>query len=85
VQRDFVQAEMVKLGKPRDKFWLPKAHRARPRRRPTRSSLRQPERQTGARRGAQGRRPEDVEERAERAQRAASVGLDGGPEPDEGR
>ena len=23
VQRDFVQAEMVKLGKPRDKFWLP--------------------------------------------------------------
>ncbi|HMF39365.1 MAG TPA: TonB family protein [Polyangia bacterium] len=26
VPRDFVQAEMVKLGKPRDKFWLPKAH-----------------------------------------------------------
>jgi TonB family protein len=24
VQRDFVQAEMVKLGKPRDKFWLPR-------------------------------------------------------------
>jgi TonB family protein len=24
VPRDFVQAEMVKLGKPRDKFWLPK-------------------------------------------------------------
>lgn len=24
--RDFVQAEMVKLGKPRDKFWLPKIH-----------------------------------------------------------
>ena len=22
--RDFVQAEMVKLGKPRDKFWLPR-------------------------------------------------------------
>jgi TonB family protein len=26
VPRDFVQAEMVKLGKPRDKFWLPKAY-----------------------------------------------------------
>ena len=25
VERNFVQAEMVKLGKPRDKFWLPKA------------------------------------------------------------
>jgi protein TonB len=24
VQRDFVRAEMVKLGKPRDKFWLPR-------------------------------------------------------------
>ena len=24
VPRDFVQAEMVKLGKPRDKFWLPR-------------------------------------------------------------
>ncbi len=24
VSRDFVQAEMVKLGKPRDKFWLPR-------------------------------------------------------------
>ncbi len=24
VQRDFVQAEMVKLGKPREKFWLPR-------------------------------------------------------------
>jgi TonB family protein len=24
VQRDFVMAEMVKLGKPRDKFWLPR-------------------------------------------------------------
>ena len=22
--RDFVRAEMVKLGKPRDKFWLPR-------------------------------------------------------------
>ena len=30
VQRDFVQAEMVKLGKPRDKFWLPKVHAAPP-------------------------------------------------------
>jgi TonB family protein len=30
VPRDFVQAEMVKLGKPRDKFWLPKAHRDPP-------------------------------------------------------
>ena len=30
VPRDFVQAEMVKLGKPRDKFWLPKAHTAPP-------------------------------------------------------
>ncbi|HXU02021.1 MAG TPA: TonB family protein, partial [Polyangia bacterium] len=28
--RDFVQAEMVKLGKPRDKFWLPKAHHEPP-------------------------------------------------------
>jgi len=26
MRRDFVQAEMVKLGKPRDKFWLPKVH-----------------------------------------------------------
>jgi periplasmic protein TonB len=26
VQRDFVRAEMVKLGKPRDKFWLPKPY-----------------------------------------------------------
>src|SRR5436309_9961734 len=24
VSRDFVRAEMVKLGKPRDKFWLPR-------------------------------------------------------------
>jgi protein TonB len=30
VQRDFVQAEMVKLGKPRDKFWLPKVHQPPP-------------------------------------------------------
>ena len=30
VPRDFVQAEMVKLGKPRDKFWLPKVHAAPP-------------------------------------------------------
>ena len=30
VPRDFVQAEMVKLGKPRDKFWLPKVHVAPP-------------------------------------------------------
>jgi protein TonB len=30
VQRDFVQAEMVKLGKPRDKFWLPKVHTTPP-------------------------------------------------------
>ena len=30
VARDFVQAEMVKLGKPRDKFWLPKVHAAPP-------------------------------------------------------
>ena len=30
VARDFVQAEMVKLGKPRDKFWLPKVHTAPP-------------------------------------------------------
>jgi protein TonB len=30
VPRDFVQAEMVKLGKPRDKFWLPKVHTAPP-------------------------------------------------------
>ena len=30
MQRDFVQAEMVKLGKPRDKFWLPKVHAAPP-------------------------------------------------------
>jgi protein TonB len=28
--RDFVQAEMVKLGKPRDKFWLPKIHQPPP-------------------------------------------------------
>jgi TonB family protein len=30
VPRDFVQAEMVKLGKPRDKFWLPKVHATPP-------------------------------------------------------
>ena len=30
VPHDFVQAEMVKLGKPRDKFWLPKVHAAPP-------------------------------------------------------
>jgi outer membrane biosynthesis protein TonB len=30
VPRDFVQAEMVKLGKPRDKFWLPKVHQPPP-------------------------------------------------------
>ena len=30
VARDFVQAELVKLGKPRDKFWLPKVHAAPP-------------------------------------------------------
>jgi len=30
VSRDFVQAEMVKLGKPRDKFWLPKPKVAPP-------------------------------------------------------
>ncbi|HEY5452594.1 MAG TPA: TonB family protein [Polyangia bacterium] len=30
VERNFVEAEMVKLGKPRDKFWLPKAHRDPP-------------------------------------------------------
>jgi TonB family protein len=30
VPRDFVQAEMVKLGKPRDKFWLPKIHQPPP-------------------------------------------------------
>ena len=30
VQRDFVQAEMVKLGKPRDKFWLPKKYQPPP-------------------------------------------------------
>jgi TonB family protein len=30
VQRDFVRAEMVKLGKPRDKFWLPKIHQPPP-------------------------------------------------------
>src|SRR5262245_8577275 len=30
VERNFVQAEMVKLGKPRDKFWLPKAIRQPP-------------------------------------------------------
>jgi protein TonB len=29
-QRDFVQAEMVKLGKPRDKFWLPKVKTSPP-------------------------------------------------------
>src|SRR5215831_12269281 len=28
--RDFVRAEMVKLGKPRDKFWLPKVHQPPP-------------------------------------------------------
>ena len=30
VPRDFVQAEMVKLGKPRDKFWLPKVKTSPP-------------------------------------------------------
>jgi protein TonB len=30
VERNFVQAEMVKLGKPRDKFWLPKVHATPP-------------------------------------------------------
>ena len=30
VPRDFVLAEMVKLGKPRDKFWLPKVHQPPP-------------------------------------------------------
>jgi TonB family protein len=30
VPRDFVQAEMVKLGKPRDKFWLPKKYQPPP-------------------------------------------------------
>ena len=30
VQREFVQAEMVKLGKKRDKFWLPKKYQPPP-------------------------------------------------------
>src|SRR5215471_13241759 len=30
VARDFVPVEMVKLGKPRDKFWLPKVHATPP-------------------------------------------------------
>ena len=64
VQRDFVQAEMVKLGKPRDKFWLPKVHTAPPPPPPDAIKLADdPNAKPAPGRGAEDRGPEDVEGR----------------------
>jgi hypothetical protein len=80
VHRDFVQAEMVKLGKPREKFWLPRITQPRRRRRPTRSSSPGSQRQARAQRGAQAGGSEDVEGRETRARARAQAGRAGGPE-----
>ena len=63
VPRDFVQAEMVKLGKPRDKFWLPRVTQPpQPTAPPDAIKLAEdPERQGGAQGGAATRGPEDLE------------------------
>ena len=75
MQRDFVRAEMVKLGKPRDKFWLPRitqppaaatAGRDQARRRP--------EREGRAARGAEARGPEHLEGSEARARARAQAG-----------
>ena len=80
VQRDFVQAEMVKLGKPRDKFWLPKVHAAAAPAAARRDQAGgRSEREAGAGRGAEARGPEDVEGGPEGARTRAQAGRAGHP------
>ena len=88
VPRDFVQAEMVKLGKPRDKFWLPQGPRSR-RPPPPPDAIKlsdDPNAQGRAGRGAEARGSEDLEGAcgARSSARRSSSALAVPDEPDEG-
>ena len=63
INRDFVVAEMVKLGKPRDKFWLPRITQPQRSTAPpdARQGRRGSQRQGRAQGGAAPRRPDDLE------------------------